>query len=99
MADQTIHVELNTAWGQIFNGIACSVELHTGEGLIAITGTEKNYLSLMQTTEITLHVGTEFRVFILENASASLSQGNLTILAERITLTRVVAEEEDDPDS
>lgn len=84
MSRERIRVELSTPRGRIFSGVASAVELRTGEGLIAITPWEKNYLSLMRTTEMTVRVGREFHTFVLENATASLSEGQLTVLAEEI---------------
>ena len=77
-------VELNTPQGSIFSGHADGVELRTTDGVIAIRPDEESYLNLTQTTQITLRVGTEFLIFALENAAASLRDGRLTVLAERI---------------
>ena len=67
------------------------------EGLIAITPWEKNYLSLMHTTEITLRIGSEFLPFVLENATASLTVGRLTVLAEEIRPAEAVSPASDYP--
>ena len=77
-------VELNTPQGSIFSGHADGVELRTTDGVIAIRPDEESYLNLTQTTQITLRVGTEFLIFALENAAASLRDGRLTVIAEHI---------------
>ena len=77
-------VELNTSQGGIFSGHADGVELRTTDGVIAIRPDEESYLNLTQTTQVTLRVGTEFLIFALENAAASLRDGRLTVIAERI---------------
>jgi F0F1-type ATP synthase epsilon subunit len=84
MSRQRIRVELTTPRGRVFSGVASSIELRTAGGLIAITPFEKSYLSMLHTTEIRLRIGSEFRAFVLENANASLSDGLLTVLAEKI---------------
>ena len=77
-------VELNTPAGSVFSGHADGAELRTTDGVIAIRPDEESYLNLTQTTQITLRVGTEFLVFALENAAASLRDGRLSVIAERI---------------
>lgn len=77
-------VELNTPQGSIFSGQADGAELRTTDGVIAIRPDEESYLNLTQTTQITLRVGTEFLIFSLENAAASLRDGRLTVIAEHI---------------
>ena len=77
-------VELNTPQGSIFSGHADGVELRTTDGVIAIRPDEESYLNLTQTTQITLRVGTEFLIFALKNAAASLRDGRLSVIAERI---------------
>jgi F0F1-type ATP synthase epsilon subunit len=79
-----IMVELRTPKGLCFSGGASSIELRTTDGLIAINPQEESYLSLVHTTAITLRCGTEFRRFLLKNATASLRSGKLTVLAEHI---------------
>ena len=39
---------------------------------------------MMHTTEITVRTNDELRAFVLENATASLAKGRLTVLAEEI---------------
>ena len=77
-------VELNTPQGSIFSGHTDGAELRTTDGVIAIRPDEESYLNLTQTTQITLRVGTEFLIFALENAAASLRDGRLTVIAEHI---------------
>ena len=79
-----VMVELSTPNGTVFSGEAGGVELRTTDGVIAIKPREESYLHLTQTTQITLRVGTEFLTFALENAAASLRDGRLTVLAEKI---------------
>ncbi len=81
---KTIMVELNTPQGSVFSGHAGAVELQTTDGAIAINPREESYLNLTHTTEITLRVGTEFLLFVLKNAAASLREGRLTVVAEEI---------------
>ena len=88
MTDLT--VELSTPSGRVFSATASSIEMRTVEGLIAITPLEKSYLSMMHTTEITVRIGDEFRAFVLENATASLAKGRLTVLAEEIRAVEAV---------
>ncbi len=80
----TVTVELNTATGTVFSGEAGAVELRTTDGVIAINPQAESYLNLTRTTQITLRIGTEFLGFVLENAAASLRDGQLTVLAENI---------------
>ena len=84
MFRKRIRVELTTPRGRFFRGVASSIELRTVEGLISVTPWEKSYLSMSHTTEITLRTGNEFRAFVLENATAKLAAGRLTVLAEEI---------------
>ena len=77
-------VELSTAKGTVFSAQADGVELRTTDGVIAINPLEESYLNLTHTTEITLRIGTEFHIFQLENAAASLRDGCLTVVAESI---------------
>lgn len=77
-------VELNTSRGSVFSGPADGVEMRTTDGVIAINPREESYLNLTQTTQIALRLGAEFHTFELENAAASLRDGHLTILAEKI---------------
>jgi len=79
-----VMVELTTAKGSVFSGQADGVELRTTDGVIAITPQDESYLNLTETTQITLRVGTEFLTFALVNAAASLREGRLTVLAEKI---------------
>lgn len=97
MPRQRVRVELSTHRGRVFSGIASSIELRTVEGLIAITPWEKSYLSLIHTTEITVRIGNEFHAFIMENATASLSEGLLTVLAEEIRPAVAAAAQASDP--
>jgi len=78
-------VTMNTPNGSVFSGRAEGVELRTTDGVIAINPPEENYLSLTETTQITLRVGAEFLSFALKNAAASLRDGRLTVLAEEIS--------------
>jgi F0F1-type ATP synthase epsilon subunit len=84
---KTLNVELSTPLGSVFSGQAGGVELRTTDGVIAINPQDENYLSLTQTTHITLRVGTGFFDFVLKNAAASLREGMLTVLAEEIQRT------------
>ena len=77
-------VELNTSGGSVFSGPADGVEMRTTDGVIAINPREESYLNLTQTTPIALRLGAEFHTFELENAAASLRDGHLIILAEKI---------------
>ncbi len=77
-------IELNTPEGSAFSGHADGAELRTTDGVIAIRPGEESYLNLTQATQITLRVGTEFLIFSLRNAAASLRDGCLTVLAESI---------------
>jgi F0F1-type ATP synthase epsilon subunit len=77
-------VELNTSEGTVFSGPADDVELKTTEGVIAINPREGNYLSFTQITHLTLRIGGEFLDFLMQNASASVRDGKLTVLAEAI---------------
>ena len=79
---KTVMIELNTPKRRVFSGRAESVELRTTDGVIAINPREESYLSLTQTTQITLRVGKKFLNFSLKNAAASLRAGQLTVLAE-----------------
>ena len=98
MPRQRIRVELSTPRGRVFSGVASSIELRTVEGLIAITPFEKSYLSMIHTTQVTVRIGSEFRAFVLENATASLVEGCLTVLAEEIH-TKDAASATTDPES
>ena len=62
-------------------------QLRTTDGIVAITPREDCYLSMIHTTEITLRIGNEFKIFTLKNAAASLRSGHLTVLAEEIHAT------------
>src|SRR6266508_3778480 len=84
MSRQPIRVELTTPRGRVFSGVVSSIEMRTGEGLIAITPLEKSYVSMIHTTEITVRIGHEFRTFVMKNASAGLAEDSLTVLAEEI---------------
>lgn len=77
-------IELNTPERSVFSGHADGAELRTTDGVITIQPGEESYLNLTQTTQITLRVGTEFLIFSLRNAAASLRDGCLTVLAESI---------------
>ena len=77
-------VELSTAKGTAFSAQADGVELRTTDGVIAINPQEETYLQHTHTTEITLRIGTEFHIFQLENAAASLRDGCLMVIAESI---------------
>jgi len=79
---KTVMIELSTPKSRVFSGRAESVELRTTDGVIAINPREESYLSLTQTTQITLRVGKKFLNFSLKNAAASLRAGQLTVLAE-----------------
>ena len=81
---ESVTVELRTARGRVFSGQAAGVEMRTTDGVIAITPCEASYLTLTQTTQVTLRVGTEYFTFVLTNAAASLREGLLTVIAEDI---------------
>jgi len=59
--------------------------------VIAINPQDESYLNLTETTQITLRVGAEFLTFALVNAAASLREGRLTVLAEKIRQVEPVA--------
>ena len=59
--------------------------------MIAINPQDESYLNLTETTQITLRVGAEFLTFALVNAAASLREGRLTVLAEKIRQVEPVA--------
>jgi len=63
----------------------------TTDGVIAINPQDESYLNLTETTQITLRVGAEFLTFALVNAAASLREGRLTVLAEKIRQVEPVA--------
>ncbi len=81
---ENVTVKLSTPRGSVFTGASSSIELRTTDGVIAITPQEDSYLSLIHSTEITLRIGDEFKIFTLKNAAASLRGGHLTVLAEEI---------------
>jgi F0F1-type ATP synthase epsilon subunit len=93
-----LKVELRTATGPVFSGQVNAVGLQTGDGLIAIDPREESYLNFSRTTEITLREGNTFRTFVLSNATASLRNGKLTVLAEGITPPAAIPIENIDPE-
>ena len=46
---------------------------------------------MIQTSEITVRTGDELLTFVLENATASLAKGRLTVLAEEIRTVEAVS--------
>jgi F0F1-type ATP synthase epsilon subunit len=79
-----VTVELSTPSGRVFAATAASIDVRTEDGSVHITPRENCYLSMVHATEVTLQVGQETLVFVLENAVASLKAGSLTVLAESI---------------
>ena len=77
-------VELNTASGRVFTGIATSIDVRTEDGSVHIGPNEESYLNMVHATEITLQTADGPCVFMLENAAAGLTGRTFTVLAESI---------------
>ena len=77
-------VELNTASGRVFTGIATSIDVRTQDGSVHIGPNEESYLNMVHATEITLQTVDGPCVFVLENAAAGLTDRTFTVLAESI---------------
>ena len=82
MTDLT--VELNTASGRFFTGIATSIDVRTEDGSVHIGPNEESYLNMVHATEITLQTADGHCVFVLVNAVAGLKGRTFTVLAESI---------------
>jgi F0F1-type ATP synthase epsilon subunit len=85
---KSVAIELSTPRGIVFTGRASDVELRTTDGMITISPSKVSYLNLTHMTRITLRVGSEFLCFHVENAAASLRNGLLMVLAEKIRRTK-----------
>ncbi len=94
---KNITVELATHRGVVFTGISSSIELRTTDGTIAITPHQGSYLSMIHPSEMTLRIGGEFKTFALQNATAGLRDGKLTVLAESICPSEAAAHETSEP--
>ena len=77
-------VELNTASGRFFTGIATSIDVRTEDGSVHIGPNEESYLNMVHATEITLQTADGPCVFVLENAAAGLTGRTFSVLAESI---------------
>ena len=77
-------VELNTACGRVFTGIATSIDVRTEDGSVHIGPNEESYLNMVHATEITLQTADGPCIFVLENAVAGLKERTFTVLAESI---------------
>ena len=77
-------VELHTASGRVFTGIATSIDVRTEDGSVHIGPNEESYLNMVHATEITLQTADGPCVFLLENAAAGLTGRTFTVLAESI---------------
>ena len=77
-------VELNTASGRVFTGIATAIDVRTQDGSVHIGPNEESYLNMVHATEITLQTADGPCVFRLENSVAGLKGRTFTILAESI---------------
>jgi F0F1-type ATP synthase epsilon subunit len=77
-------VELNTASGRVFAGIATSIDVRTEDGSVHIGPNEASYLNMVHATEITLQTADGPCVFILKNAAAGLTGRTFTVIAESI---------------
>ena len=78
-----IAVQLTTAAGTIYSGVAQAAALRTIDGTIDVTAQGESYLSLA-CARLTIHTGEGECTFQIENATASVKTGRLTVLAERI---------------
>ncbi len=79
-----VAVQLTTAKGMVFFGTAQAIALHTADGIIEVTAQGESYLSLIGVAELTVRTSDGSRAFRLENATASIKPGRLTVLAETI---------------
>jgi hypothetical protein len=77
-------VELNTPGGRFLSTLASSVDLRTRDGSVHLTATGGSFMNLDKATEVTLRTPAGTLVFELVNAAAGLSEGTLSVLAERI---------------
>ena len=77
-------VELNTASGRFFTGIATSIDVRTEDGSVHIGPNEESYLNMVHATEITLQTADGPCIFVLENAAAGLTGRTFTVLAESV---------------
>ena len=77
-------VELNTASGRVFTGIATSIDVRTEDGSVHIGPNEESYLNMVHATEITLQTADGPCFFVLENAAAGLTGRTFAVLAESI---------------
>ena len=79
-----IAVQLTTAAGTVYSGMAQAAALQTIDGTIDVTAQGESYLSLA-CARITIHTGEGECTFQIENGTASVKTGRLTVLAERIS--------------
>ncbi len=77
-------VELSTASGRVFTGIATSIDVRTEDGSVHIGPNEESYLNMVHATEITLQTADGPCVFVLKNAAAGLTGRTFSVLAESI---------------
>lgn len=80
---KVISVDLCTAKGSAFSCLAEGVEIRTVD-VLSINPQTQTYLTLSQSTQITALVEHKFLTFELCNAAASLQEGRLTVIAEKI---------------
>ena len=79
-----LKVELNTASGRVFTGIATSIDVRTEDGSVHIGPNAESYLNMVHATEITLQTADGPCIFVLENAAAGLTGRTFTVLAESV---------------
>ena len=82
--DQEVAVQLATAAGVIFSGMAQGIALVTADGTMEVTAQGESYLSLTGATGLTIRLSDGSRAFRLKNASASVKAGRFTVIAEAI---------------
>ncbi len=83
---KNLSVELSTAAGGFYSGIASSLDVRTDDGSIHVNSSEESFLSMIHATELTVQTAAGPLVFGLENAVASLKGRTFTVLAQSLRL-------------
>jgi len=82
-----IFVELATPRGRVFAGTVSAFEFWPASGVVQMEPSMTAYFGLIPSAEVTVRIGKHFRFFAALNASASIADHRLTVMAEVIQPT------------
>lgn len=80
--NQTLHVQITTARGNVFSDWVDGAEIETADGSIRLVPNEHSYLSFSGASRLSLRQGSAYISFHLRNSAAHVDPQQLRIVAE-----------------